>query len=175
MIICRRFAGSNRLVGRKSTFRKPYSGSRRATWGALTLRLAPGRDRTHDLLENYSFGLYESFGLKKLTCRVETVRRPRLACWIFHCPQAVHSGTAPPSARWPAGPAQVRVGGQEVYTLAEVAALTGLSRQTVTRIFEREKGVLILARPESLHKRRYRSIRIPRVVFERVLNRMTAK
>jgi AraC-like DNA-binding protein len=102
---------------------------------------------------------------------------------IFHCPRAVHSGTDAKAqrngpfgnARWPAGPAQVRVGGQEVYTLAEVAALTGLSRQTVTRIFEREKGVLILARSESLHKRRYRSIRIPRVVFERVLNRMTAK
>jgi AraC-like DNA-binding protein len=65
------------------------------------------------------------------------------------------------------------VGGQEVYTVAEVAALTGLSRQTVTRMFEREKGVLILARPESLHKRSYRSIRIPRAVYERVVARVT--
>ncbi len=59
-----------------------------------------------------------------------------------------------------------------VYTVAEVAALTDLSRQTVTRMFEREKGVLILARPESLHKRSYRSIRIPRAVYERVLGRV---
>jgi hypothetical protein len=54
---------------------------------------------------------------------------------------------------------------KEVYTVAEVAALTGFSRQTVTRMFEREKGVLILARPESLHKRRYHSIRIPRGIY----------
>lgn len=34
------------------------------------------------------------------------------------------------------------------YTVAEVAALTGFSRQTVTRMFEKEKGVIILERPE---------------------------
>jgi predicted DNA-binding transcriptional regulator YafY len=34
-------------------------------------------------------------------------------------------------------------------TVAEVAELTGFSRDTITRMFEREKGVLILARPES--------------------------
>ena len=54
---------------------------------------------------------------------------------------------------------------KEVYTVAEV------SRQTVTRMFEREKGVLILAR-ESLRKRSYRSIRIPRAVYERVIERL---
>jgi hypothetical protein len=57
-------------------------------------------------------------------------------------------------------------------TVAEVAELTGFSRDTITRMFEREKGVLILARPESLHKRKYRSIRIPRVVYERVAKRL---
>ena len=62
--------------------------------------------------------------------------------------------------------------GREAYTVGEVAALTGFSRQTVTRMFEREKGVLILARPESLHKRSYRSIRIPRAVYERVMFRL---
>lgn len=51
------------------------------------------------------------------------------------------------------------------YTVAEVAALTGFSRSTVIRMFEREHGVLILGRPESMHKRGYRSIRIPRVVY----------
>ncbi|SPE27157.1 hypothetical protein SBA5_580036 [Candidatus Sulfotelmatomonas gaucii] len=30
-----------------------------------------------------------------------------------------------------------------VYTVAEVAALMGLSRNTVTRLFENERGVLI--------------------------------
>jgi transcriptional regulator GlxA family with amidase domain len=52
-----------------------------------------------------------------------------------------------------------------VYTVAEVAALTGLSRRTVTRMFERERGVLVLERPERLHKRGYRSIRIPSAVY----------
>ena len=64
---------------------------------------------------------------------------------------------------------------KEAYTVGEVAALTGLSKQTVTRMFEREKGVLILERPEEMHKRRYRSIRIPRAVYERVANRLTVK
>jgi AraC-like DNA-binding protein len=61
------------------------------------------------------------------------------------------------------------------YTIAEVAALTGWSRQTVTRLFEHERGVLMLGRPESLHKRSYRSIRIPHAVYERVVNRLTVK
>jgi hypothetical protein len=61
------------------------------------------------------------------------------------------------------------------YTVAEVAALTGLSRQTVTRMFERERGVIVLVRPESMHKRSYRSIRIPRAVYERVIGRLTVE
>jgi hypothetical protein len=57
----------------------------------------------------------------------------------------------------------------EVYTVAEVAVLTGFSRQTITRMFEREPGVIVLKRPETKHKRSYRSIRVPRAVYERVL------
>jgi AraC-like DNA-binding protein len=64
-------------------------------------------------------------------------------------------------------------------TVAEVSALTGLSRQTVTRMFEGEKGVLLLARPrvEKMHscKRGYRTIRIPRAVYERVIGRLTVR
>jgi len=60
-------------------------------------------------------------------------------------------------------------------TVAEVAALTGLSRQTVTEMFEHERGVLILGRPETMHKRRYRSLRIPRAVYERVIRGLTVK
>jgi hypothetical protein len=62
-----------------------------------------------------------------------------------------------------------------VLTVAEVAALTGYSHQTITRLFERERGVLILGRPEKTHKRSYRSLRIPRAVYDRVLNRLTVK
>lgn len=58
-------------------------------------------------------------------------------------------------------------------TVAEVAALTGFSVQTVTRMFEREPGVLVIARPSAKSKRRYRSIRIPRAVYERVIGEVT--
>lgn len=64
---------------------------------------------------------------------------------------------------------------KEAYTVAEVAAIMGFSRNTVIRVFERERGVLVLSRPESMHKRRYRSIRIPIAVFERVVNRLEVK
>lgn len=62
---------------------------------------------------------------------------------------------------------------KSMLTVAEVSELTGLSGQTITRMFEREKGVLVLGRPASLHKRSYRSIRIPRAVYERVLRRIS--
>lgn len=61
------------------------------------------------------------------------------------------------------------------YTVREVAALTALSPQTVTRMFENEPGVLVMARPGSLNKRRYRAIRIPRAVYERVLGRLEVR
>jgi hypothetical protein len=62
-----------------------------------------------------------------------------------------------------------------IYTVGEIAAMTVLSRQTVTRLFERERGVIILERPERMHKRRFRSIRIPRAVYERVINRISVR
>ena len=62
-----------------------------------------------------------------------------------------------------------------MYTVAEVAALTGFSRDTITRMFQHEPGVLIIARPTTNRKRRHRSIRIPRAVYERVVDRLTVK
>jgi hypothetical protein len=61
------------------------------------------------------------------------------------------------------------------YALAEVAVMTDFSRSNVIRVFERERDVLMLNRPESIRKRGYRSIRIPRAVYERVINRLTVK
>lgn len=44
-----------------------------------------------------------------------------------------------------------------------------LSPQTVTRIFEKEPGVIVLERKKPGRTRKsYRSIRIPRPVYERV-------
>jgi len=57
------------------------------------------------------------------------------------------------------------------YTISEVAQLTGFSPQTVTRMFENERGVLIVKRQAK--KRNYRTIRIPRTVYERVIRRIS--
>lgn len=59
----------------------------------------------------------------------------------------------------------------QVHTVAEVAELTGFSRQTMTRMFKRERGGLILGRPEPMHNRPYRILRIPCAVYERVVTR----
>jgi len=64
---------------------------------------------------------------------------------------------------------------KEIFTVAEVVALTGFSRNTIVRLFEDERGVIILERPEKLHKRRYRSLRIPRAAFEQVIGGMTVR
>lgn len=61
------------------------------------------------------------------------------------------------------------------FTVAEVARMTGFSQRTVTRMFQDERGVIVLARSETMHKRRYRSIRIPRAVYERVLGKLAVK
>lgn len=64
---------------------------------------------------------------------------------------------------------------RDVLTLDEIAALTGFSRRTASRLFENEPGVNKLERPATLGKRRYRSIWIPRAVYERVLRRLLQK
>ena len=64
---------------------------------------------------------------------------------------------------------------KQVLTVATVAELMGLSRPTVTGLFENEPGTIIIPRPEKMHKRSYRSIRIPCAVFERVLRRYTVR
>jgi len=61
-----------------------------------------------------------------------------------------------------------------IYSPAEVVAMTGRSRRTIIRWFENEPGVVlleILDHPEKLHKRCYRTIRIPRTVFDHVIAR----
>ena len=55
------------------------------------------------------------------------------------------------------------------YTLGEAARLLGVSRETATRLFDSEEGVLVLSVPGARHKMR----RIPRPVFNRVLNRLS--
>lgn len=60
-----------------------------------------------------------------------------------------------------------------VYKLDEIARLTGFSRRTVARMFENQPGVIVLERPVKMNKRRYRNVRVPRAVYERVLKGIT--
>ena len=57
------------------------------------------------------------------------------------------------------------------YTIAEVAKMLNFSPQMITRLFENEKGVVIVERKAK--KRNYRSIRIPRAVYERVIRKIS--
>ena len=71
--------------------------------------------------------------------------------------------------------AEMAATSEKPFTIREAAELSGLSRMTITRLFENERGVIVLERPTEMRKRRYRSIRIPRPVFERVIDRLTVK
>ena len=65
---------------------------------------------------------------------------------------------------------------KQAYTVRDVAELTGFSRQTVTRMFRSEQGVLMMGRAKTVKdKRRYQSIRIPRAVYERVIKGLTVQ
>ena len=64
---------------------------------------------------------------------------------------------------------------QAPYTIAEVSTLMALSPRVVTTLFEREPGVLIFESKSTTRRKRkhYRTIRIPRHVYERVVRRHT--
>ena len=58
-------------------------------------------------------------------------------------------------------------------TVEDVAGLWNLSPDSVRRLFEREPGVLVLMSPRGYgSRRRYRTLRIPESVVERVYRRM---
>jgi hypothetical protein len=60
---------------------------------------------------------------------------------------------------------------QEFFTVDEIAKMLKLSRDAVSRRFEKEPGVIDLGAPERLHKRRYRVLRIPTAVLNRFLHK----
>lgn len=59
------------------------------------------------------------------------------------------------------------------YSPDELAAIWSLSADTVRRIFEQERGVLVIEQTKTRAKRRYRTLRIPESVALRVHRRMT--
>jgi Helix-turn-helix domain len=56
---------------------------------------------------------------------------------------------------------------EEYLTPAEVAEILKVSLNTVIRRFENVPGVIDLGSTENMHKRRYRTLRIPRSVLNR--------
>ena len=64
---------------------------------------------------------------------------------------------------------QTRHMNEEYLTVAEVAEMLDVSRDTVRRIFAMEPGVIDLASHGNRTGRPYRTLRIPRSTLERVL------
>ena len=63
-----------------------------------------------------------------------------------------------------------------VFTPNKIAAMLGWSRDTVIRRFSHEPGVRIDGNTETTkERRRYRQMRIPKAVLNRVVNRKTVK
>jgi hypothetical protein len=62
------------------------------------------------------------------------------------------------------------------YSVAEVSAMLGLSASMVAKIFENERGVIVYEVPNPRRKRKsYRTIKIPRHVYGRVLRRLSVQ
>lgn len=63
---------------------------------------------------------------------------------------------------------------QPHYTVDDVAKMLKMSRDSVTRLFRNEDGVLKVTRPGNRYKRTYTTLRIPENVLQRVYGRMCA-
>jgi predicted transcriptional regulator len=75
---------------------------------------------------------------------------------------ALHTVSSPS-----AGPA-IELAREKHYSIIEIAELWALSEKTVRKIFEREPGVIHWSTEEKLHKRGYRTLRVPETVLHRV-------
>jgi hypothetical protein len=57
----------------------------------------------------------------------------------------------------------------------ELAKYWGVDGDTIRRLFRSEPGVLVIQRPEKMHKRGYASMRIPESVAKRVYEKHLSK
>jgi len=63
---------------------------------------------------------------------------------------------------------------EQHFSVAQVADRWGLSEDSVRRLFEQEPGVLVIEPPRGrFNRRRYRTLRIPASVAERVHRRLS--
>jgi hypothetical protein len=61
------------------------------------------------------------------------------------------------------------------YAVDEVAEMWPLSPDKVRGLFEHEPGVLVIGDQSPRHKRRYRTLRIPQTVLNRVHTRLAVR
>lgn len=61
------------------------------------------------------------------------------------------------------------------YAVDEVAEMWHLSPDKVRALFEHEPGVLVIGDSFPRHKRRYRTLRIPQTVLNRVHSRLAVR
>jgi hypothetical protein len=61
------------------------------------------------------------------------------------------------------------------YAVTEIAEMWNLSPDKVRHIFLHEPGVLVIGDPSPRYKRRYRTLRIPQSVLQRVHNKLSTK
>ena len=64
--------------------------------------------------------------------------------------------------------ASIDLASEKHYSVIEIAKLWVLSEKTVRKIFEREPGVIHWCTEEKLHKRGYRTLRVPETILYRV-------
>ena len=65
--------------------------------------------------------------------------------------------------------------GEHHYSVRELAAMWNLSDDTIRRLFANEPDVQVVERPGRTEKRRFRTLRIPVSVAQRVYLRMSLK
>jgi hypothetical protein len=64
--------------------------------------------------------------------------------------------------------ASIDLANEKHYSVIEIANLWALSEKTVRKIFEREPGVIHWCSEEKLHRRGYRTLRVPETILYRV-------
>jgi hypothetical protein len=69
----------------------------------------------------------------------------------------------------------VRLSDEEHDSQAQLAERWSLSADFIRDLFRNEIGVIVIDRPEQMHKRAYSTIRIPRSVSHRVHCRLQSK
>ena len=61
------------------------------------------------------------------------------------------------------------------FTPTELADLWGFSSRFIRELFRDEKGVLVIDKPEQMHKRGYATMRIPESIASLVYTRLTRR